>query len=172
LPLHGLWVVIEAMRLLKDQPIELCLIGGKKDVKVMVDRAIFDGVKLKYKTWVPFGDLPGYMQQADICLGGPFGETVQSQFVITGKTYQALQMGCPVIIGENLESGVFTDKKDTLIIKQANPLALSEAILWAKEHPIQLRKIGKAGKEVYYKKFSSQKLSLQLQLMLLNEHIL
>ena len=172
LPLHGLGVVIEAMRLLKDQNIELDLIGGKHNVKKMVEQARHDGLNINYKTWVPFNKLPKYMQQADVCLGGPFGDTVQSQFVITGKTYQFLQMGRPVIIGENLESGQFTDKKDAIIVKQASPLTLSEAILWASQHPVQLNKIGQAGKKLYQREFSNQRLIKQLRLLLGNKHIL
>lgn len=172
LPLHGVEIVIETMKLLKKHKIELTLIGGKQHVGELVKGAKLDGVKINYKTWVPFEKLPIYMNQADLCLGGPFGGTVQSQFVITGKTYQFLQMGKPVVVGKNQESDLFTNKKDSLVIEQANPQALAEAILWADQHSIDLVKIGKAGRELYQNYLSNQQLAKQLTIMLSNKHIL
>ena len=93
-------------------------------------------------------------------------------FVITGKTYQLLQMGCPIIIGRNLESGIFVDKKDALIVEQSNPSELAKVILWAKNHPTELDEIGKNGKKLYQNKLSNRQLTEQLRLLLLNEHIL
>ena len=172
LPLHGIEVVLQAMRNLKGQNIELCLIGGNKNVQQMVEKAERDGANIKYETWVPFTKLPIYMQMADVCLGGPFGGTVQSQFVITGKTYQLLQMGCPTIIGRNMESGIFVDKKDALIVEQSNPSELAKVILWAKNHSTELGEIGKNGKKLYQNKLSNRRLTEQLNLLLLNKHIL
>jgi len=172
LPLHGVEIVIEAMKLLKNYKIELTLIGGKQNIGLLVKKAKLDGANIKYKTWVSFDKLPVYMNQADICLGGPFGGTVQSQFVITGKTYQFLQMSKPVIIGKNQESDLFTNEKDSLIIEQSNPQALAAAILWAFHNSIDLLKIGKNGRELYQKYFSNQQLTKQLTVMLSNKHIL
>jgi len=160
------------MKLLKNYKIELTLIGGKQNIGLLVKKAKLDGANIKYKTWVSFDKLPVYMNQADICLGGPFGGTVQSQFVITGKTYQFLQMSKPVIIGKNQESDLFTNEKDSLIIEQSNPQALAAAILWAFHNSIDLLKIGKNGRELYQKYFSNQQLTKQLTVMLSNKHIL
>ena len=172
LPLHGIEVVLQAMHDLKGRDIELQLIGGNSKIQQLVKQAKSDGVKVNYKTWVSFADLPSYMQLADVCLGGPFGDTIQSQFVITGKTYQLLQMGRPVIIGQNLESELFTDKLDSLIIRQNNADSLAGAILWAKNHPSELKKIGQNGRKLYQEKLSNHKLSEQLRLMFANKHLL
>jgi glycosyltransferase involved in cell wall biosynthesis len=176
LPLHGVDTVIEAMTLLKDQPIELVLFGGKDQLRYSIEKARTDGAKIDYIKWVPpqefFRKFPEYVKQADVCLGGPFGGTVQSQFVITGKTYQFLQMGCPVIIGHNQESKIFTDKQDALIIEQANPKALAGVILWAKDHPAKLNQISKAGQELYQNELSNKCLSEQLTVLLTDKHIL
>ena len=172
LPLHGVDIAIEAMVLLKDQGIELTLIGGKGKIDVAVEKARLAGAVIDYKTWVQFNDLPHYIEQADVCLGGPFGGTTQSQFVITGKTYQFLQMGRPVIVGANLESGIFTDKDNAIVVEQADAEALAGAILWSKQHPIQLDKIGESGKRLYQEKLSIKFLTKQLNLLLANKHIL
>lgn len=171
LPLHGIDTVIKAITLLKNQDIELVLIGGKDNIKSVVADAQQNGISITYKKWVPFDELPSYVQQADICLGGPFGDTVQSQFVITGKTYQFLQMGKPVIIGRNHESEIFTDKKNVLIVEQSNPRILADSILWAKRHPVELWKIGEAGRNLYQQSFSNKNLTEQLNILLTNNRL-
>ncbi len=172
LPLHGIEVVLQAMHDLKGQDIELQLVGGNQKVQQLVKRAKSDGVKVNYKKWVSYAKLPSYMQSADVCLGGPFGGTVQSQFVITGKTYQLLQMGRPVIVGQNLESGIFTDKSNVLIVKQNNADSLAGAILWAQSHPVELKKIGQNGRKLYQNILSNRQLSEQLRLMFTNKNLL
>lgn len=171
LPLQGLTTIIAAMRILKGQDVKLTLVGGKAKVAALVERAQRDGLVIDYQAWAPFAKLPGYMQAADICLAGPFGDTVQAQFVIGGKTYQFLRMGRPVIIGRNQESGLWTDKKDALIVEQANPRALAEAILWARHHPAELAKIGQAGKDLYEQKLSNRVLVNQLERLLANKRL-
>ncbi len=44
--------------------------------------------RFKYQIWVPFDELPKHIAAADICLGGPFGDTLQSRVGWTGKTVQ------------------------------------------------------------------------------------
>jgi glycosyltransferase involved in cell wall biosynthesis len=166
LPLHGVDVAIEAMILLKNQEIELTLIGGKGKIDVAVEKAKRAGAKINYKTWVPFEELPMYIERSDVCLGGPFGGTLQSQFVITGKTYQFLQMGRAVIIGENQESKLFANKKDAIIVEQASAKVLADAILWSKQHSAELKTIGKAGKKLYQNNLSINHLTEQLESLL------
>jgi glycosyltransferase involved in cell wall biosynthesis len=171
LPLHGVNYVIEAMKLLKDQPIELTLIGGKGKIEDEVNQAKLDGIRIDYKTWVPFEELPGYIESANVCLGGPFGGTIQSQFVITGKTFQFMQMSRPTIVGHNQESGLFKDKVNALIVEQANAESLAGAILWGSQHREELSKIGLAGGELYRNKYSNLYLTKQLEALLSNNNI-
>jgi len=170
-PLQGLDTIIAAMRLLKDQDIRLTLVGGKDKAKSIIEQAQHDGVAIIHKKWVPIEELRDYMQVSDVCLAGPFGDSVQAQFVIGGKTYQYMRMGRPVIIGHNLESGLWADKKDALIVERANPQALAEAIIWAQQHPAELAKIGQAGEQLYQAKLSNKVLVEQLELLLTNKHI-
>jgi len=170
-PLQGLDTIIAAMRLLKDQDIRLTVVGGKDKAKSLIEQAQHDGVTIVHKKWVPIEELRDYMQVSDVCLAGPFGDTVQAQFVIGGKTYQYMRMGRPVIIGQNQESGLWTDKKDALIVERANPQALADAVIWAQQHPTELAKIGQAGEQLYQDKLSNKVLVEQLELLLTNKHI-
>lgn len=77
-----------------------------------------------------------------------------------------INMAKPVIIGANQESKLFKDKKNALVVKRSNPEALAGAILWAKEHRLELTKIAESGKKLYDDKFSNQVLANQLEKLL------
>ena len=103
------------------------------------------------------------MQAADVCLAGPFGDTFQAQYVITGKAYQYLAMGRPTIVGQNKESGVFRDKHDVLIVPQGDAKSLAETIRWAMNNGDALRRIGLNGQKLFSEKFSNQRLAERLE---------
>lgn len=155
--LHGLEYVLEAAKLLKDrQDIQFRLIGGKKQGKIAkaCAEAAQAGANVTHESWLPFEDLPKAIQEAGLTLGGPFGDTMQANFVVTGKTYQALACARPVLIGKNEVNEGFTDKENCLMVPQADPKALAEAISWAASHRKELVRIGKNGHKLYETHFS------------------
>lgn len=167
LPLHGLATMIEATLLLKDNSkVRFTFVGGKPEHKVLIDRAIADGAQITYKSYVPFADLPEYVHSASLCLGGPFGDTYQSQYVVTGKTYQFLAAGAPTVVGASQASAIFTDKKDCLLVPQGNADALADAIVWAQKHPEKLAAIGIAGRALYEAEFSNAVIARRLAALL------
>jgi glycosyltransferase involved in cell wall biosynthesis len=169
LPLHGVDVVIDAAkRLKKRSDIHFTIVGGKEALAEKVRQAVGEGAHIDYKKWVEFDQLPRYMAAADVCLGGPFGGTFQSQYVITGKTYQLLQMGCAVVIGKSKESHIFTDKKNALIVEQGNAKALADAFVWAYENQDKLPAIAKSGHELYVKELSNKALTTQVRHLLVD----
>src|SRR5690606_30487979 len=107
----------------------------------LIQASKLQGANIKYIPWVKFNELPRIVARSSICLGGPFGDTVQARMVITGKTYQFMASSKPVIIGDNDAAVVFVDKENCLKVKLANPKALAESILWAKENPKKLQEI-------------------------------
>ena len=92
--------------------------------------------------------------EADICLGGPFGNTLQAQRVITGKTFQFLRSGKPTVIGEIKEDTGFVDKQNCLLVSQGSAKSLADAINWGMANRDKLHDIGKSGRAIYDKKFS------------------
>jgi len=157
-PLHGLDYVIEAAQLLKDQPtIQFLLVGGGKETSRRIEQAVSEGAHITHKSWIEPVDLPGVIARAGVCLGGPFGNTVQSQLITTGKTYQFLASATPVIIGQTEEtktSGLFKDKVNCLLVPQANAQALADAVIWAKTHPVQRTRLAQAGRDLFEQHFS------------------
>jgi len=155
LPLHGIEYVIQAAIEVADNNIEFFLIGGGHDVQRDIRSAISKGARIKYKKWVPYDKLSALITNADVCLGGPFGNTVQARFVITGKTFHFLRMGKPVIVGRNLESKVFDDKVNALLVDRANTESLRNVIMWAYHNRKEIGKIGINGKKLYNTSFSN-----------------
>ncbi|MEX0881682.1 MAG: glycosyltransferase [Candidatus Saccharimonadales bacterium] len=171
LPLHGLDIILQSISLMGGQQklndIHFTLIGGRGDPAMV--KKIKDFIKLNklsnyvtYSEWVAYHELPNYIAQSDICLGGPFGNTGQAQRVVTGKTYQFLAMAKPVIVGriENMKD--FKDKQNCLLVQQGNPPALADTIKWAFNNKSKLLSIGKQGYNLYYAEYSAGVISKKL----------
>ncbi len=156
LPLHGLSYVIEAALLLKHtQDITFLLVGGKEDVSKQVERARKKGARIDYKAWVPYAELPQTAAASSLCLAGPFGDTLQSSMVVTGKTYQFLSLGAPTLIGRTKEIPELVDEVNCLVVPQGDAVALAQKISWAHTHTSKLRSIGRGGRMVYQQHYSN-----------------
>ncbi|TAL44736.1 MAG: hypothetical protein EPN91_03770 [Salinibacterium sp.] len=171
LPLHGLPTVLEAaVEAGEGNEIELVLVGGDDATRSLIEEASSRGARVDYRTWVDYELLPELISHCDLMLGGPFGDTVQARYVITGKTYQFLASSVATVVGENLESGVFTDKLDALVVPQGNASALAACFRWALEHRSELEEIGAAGHALYEKEFSAAVIARRLALAFRPEH--
>lgn len=167
LALHGLGYVLDAARLLKHAPnIQFRLIGGKKQVAEACAKAAADGANVIHENWVPFEDLPAIVRSAGLALGGPFGDTAQSQYVVTGKTFQSLACAAPVLVGRNEVHEGFADKQNCLVVPQADPAAIASAISWAEAHREELARIGQAGRKLYDDHFSQAVINRRVQKIL------
>jgi glycosyltransferase involved in cell wall biosynthesis len=173
LPLHGVQYVINAAIAMAANPnITFHLVGGKSDVADMIKSAQAKGAHIRYEAWVDYKELPQLFLDSDLCLGGPFGDTVQSQYVVTGKTYQFLASARPVVVGDNQETRLFKDKDNALVVAQGSAQALQDAIEWAAGHPEKLRAIGRNGRKLYEQQFSSARIADDLRRLFASKHIL
>lgn len=169
LPLHGLDVMLAAADRLKDRKdIAFTFIGGKPKHQAQIEAAIANGANITYVKRVPFDTLPSYIHTASLCLGGPFGNTYQSQYVVTGKTYQFLACGVPTVVGKSTASEGFVDRRNCLVVPQGDPDALMHAILWAFDHPAECQAIGAEGRALYEAEFSSAVIARRLGEILSN----
>jgi hypothetical protein len=152
LPLHGPDVILQACRVLNDLPLDLDFIGTNPQIEAHLQQICIQGAPLRYRArrWVPFEDLLHHeLPTADICLGGPFGNTPQAQRVITGKTSQALAKAVPTAVGETAANPGFVHQKNCLLVPQADPQALAMSLRWAHENRAQLGRIGQQGQQLY-----------------------
>lgn len=149
LPLHGINTIIQAATLLRQLPIRFDFVGGS--AKQLLIACTAAGIKhYTHREWVPFDELLSReIPRAHLCLGGPFGNTQQARRVITTKTAQCLAAGRATVVGR-IDSNIgFVDKYNCLLVNQADPNALANAILWAFEHEDSLAKIGEKGQQFY-----------------------
>lgn len=167
-PLHGIPIVLKAAELLKDhKDIEFLIGGGKKPMEEAVRQAASNGASVRYERWIPFEDLVGAIQSSALCLGGPFGDTPQAHHVVTGKTYQFLACGAPVLVGASEATAeYFTDKQNALVVPQGDAAAIVKAVLWAKNHPAETVEIASAGRKLYEKQFSTAAIAKLLEPLL------
>jgi len=152
LPLHGIDVILDAASWVRDLPIRFDFVGGdsRQRSKLVTTCAKLGITRYTHTEWVEFDELINeVIPNADICLGGPFGNTDQARRVITGKTSQCLALGKPTIIGEIDGKHGFVDKQNCLLVPQGNSEALAEALRWTYTNQEQLAVIGERGREIY-----------------------
>ncbi len=174
LPLHGIKIILEAAEDLAKKPVHFTIIGGrgKPAIESQIEKSIELGANITYKTWIDYEDLPKYIANADVCLAGPFGNTVQSHHVITGKAFQFLNMGIPAIIGKIDQDDGFRHQENCILVSQGSSIELAKVIEWCGKNKSQLSAIGEARRQLYQKQFSIEAISEQLQAILKSENLL
>jgi glycosyltransferase involved in cell wall biosynthesis len=154
-PLHGLQYVLDAAAMLKDRPdVFFQIVGGHRPAAQACAAAAAQGAHVSYEEWIAFDEIANRARAADLCLGGPFGKTLQSQFVVPGKTTQFMACARPVMVSDNLAHIGFVDRQNCLRVPQADAAAIADTIRWAAGHRLQLQKIGLAGRLLYDRHFS------------------
>ena len=138
-------VELEAAARVRDKPIHFTFIGGSgaalTSFNETVARKKLD--KVSHIAWVPYEEiLQSAIPKADLCLGGPFGNTTQSKRVVTGKTSQCLAKGKVTIIGNIDEDVGFIDRDNCLLVRQGDPQALADVLTWAVQNRESLQGIG------------------------------
>lgn len=165
LPLHGVDVILGAAALLKDEAIMFKLIGGNRlDLSDFYQR--LNNLELNnvsHQSWVDYQLLPKLIEESDVCLGGPFGNTGQARRVITGKSFQSLAMGKATIIGKIDEDYGFRDKVNCLLVQQGSAEKLADTLSWAASHRERLPGIGAAGRKLYLAEFSRDCIANRLE---------
>ncbi|MFH1187719.1 MAG: glycosyltransferase [bacterium] len=134
LPLHGIDIILEAAKLTEKEKIDFILVGPiEKHFKKLINRLKLTNVQ--FIAWIGYKALPEYIDNANICLGGPFGTTPKAQRVIAGKTYQFAAMKKPLILGDSIANReLFTHEKNCLFVKMGDECKLAEAIIKLKNN--------------------------------------
>lgn len=171
LPLHGIEVIVAAAKILRNAPLRFDFIGGGSEARSMLEREFPSPARISFthRNWVAFDEIvsreiPG----ADLCLGGPFGDTLQARRVVTGKTSQCLALGKPTLIGAIDEEVGFRDKENCLVVRQGSAQALADAIRWAEKNRDELAAIGARGRELYNRRLSISVIREKLEEVILS----
>lgn len=131
IPLHGIPVIIEAARKLKNRSIEWTLIGrGQEAPRIRAMLAADPLPKLNWIEWVTYEHLNQYITTSDICLG-IFGTSEKAASVIPNKVFQIVAAGRPLITrnSDAIRELLKHAPPCAQLIEPGDPSALADAIL-------------------------------------------
>jgi len=131
LPLHGTDVIIEAAALLRHRCDIHFTVGGdgrgRKAAQKEIQRLGLTNIELV--GWIPLDELPEYISQASVCLGGHFSTIPKAARVISTKTFQFIAMRRATIVGENRATReLFDPGEHVYAVPMGDPEPLARAI--------------------------------------------
>ncbi|MFQ5511904.1 MAG: glycosyltransferase [Candidatus Krumholzibacteriia bacterium] len=160
LPFHGVDVIVQAARLLRDEDIEFVLIGGGQTydrVAGYVKKENLTRVRLHPN--VPMRDLARHVADADISLG-VFGRSAKSGRVVANKVFQSMAVGRPVITADGEAAReFFSEGENICLVPAGDARALAERIRTLAREPAMRADIGAAGARIVHERFSSRSIA-------------
>lgn len=164
LPLHGVRVVLDAAKALEDEPIDFCIIGDGPLRRPMAEHARQIGLtNVTWKQPVAVEALAGEIAEADICLGGHFGNSDKAQRVVPGKIYQMLAMARAVIASRTLANSQFLRHDEhALLIPPQGASALAHAIMRLHRDMALRQRIAAGGRSLYLAQASESAITEQI----------
>jgi glycosyltransferase involved in cell wall biosynthesis len=151
IPNHGVMYIVEAARLLHNEPAVLFeFIGKGPELEKAKQFTIQNKLtNVKFYDWME----KDRISQADICLGA-FGTTPQSLMTVQNKVYEALAMGKPLISGDSpAVRQVLTHGEDIYLCERANGKSLADAILVLWKDSVLREKIAQNGYKLFKEKY-------------------
>jgi glycosyltransferase involved in cell wall biosynthesis len=160
IPNHGVEHIVEAARILRDDPtihFELVGEGPTKEKAVsLAQEYALDNVA--FVGWVDKRDLPRKAAEADVCLG-VFGTTPQSMMTVQNKIYEGLAMGKPVITGSAPTICTsFQHSEHIYLVERASGKALAEAIIALRDAPDLCRRMARQGQDSFRAQYTPRAL--------------
>lgn len=170
IPLQGIQCIVRAAKILeKYSNIRFSIIGKGQtgpDIRRLAEKLSL--INTEFLGLVANRDLPDYINRADICLG-IFGDTEKTQRVIPNKVYEAIAMKKPVITADTPAAReLFTNRKNILFCKTADPKDLTKKILEIKNNPVLGKKIAEDAHILFNRKATPRILGKELKSVLLN----
>jgi glycosyltransferase involved in cell wall biosynthesis len=154
-PLHGLEIIIRAANILSSETdYKFVIIGDIKSHKInKLSNIGLNGNNVIFVPPIPYTELPIRIANSTICLGGPFGETEKAKRVITGKTFQFMAMGKPIIVGNtDANKELLTNRFDAHFCELNNAFELASVIYELINYPDYLHYIGRNALLTYHQK--------------------
>jgi glycosyltransferase involved in cell wall biosynthesis len=160
IPNHGVEHIVEAARILRDDPtIHFELVGdGPTKAKAMLLAQEYDLDNVTFVGWVDKRELLRRAARADVCLG-VFGTTPQSMMTVQNKIYEGLAMGKPVVTGNAPTiCAVFQHSEHLYLVERASGKALAEAIITLRDAPDLCRRMACQGQALFRAQYTPQAL--------------
>lgn len=143
IPLHGVETILEAARLTAGDDIRWTIVG-KGQLEPVVHRFMVEhgGEGIEWIPWVKYEDLPGLIENADLCLG-VFGGSGKAERIIPNKLFQVLAMGKPVVTRSSpaVDDLAALHPETILTIAPKDPDALANAVRLARAQCSRLKSL-------------------------------
>lgn len=167
IPNHGVRYIIEAARILQDDPdIHFELIGdGPEKPLAMALAQQYNLTNVTFENWMDQEELVRRAANADVILGA-FGTTPQSLMTVQNKIYEGLAMGKPVITGESTIVQK-TVGKVIYLCSRADPFSLAEGIRTLKSAPDLRKRMGTEGYEIFVARYNPERIGYILRTSLI-----
>ncbi len=157
LPLHGVEHIVRAAKLLDGRKdLRFRLIGrGMSYPRVRRLAEQLSVSNVEFLPPVPYAQLPAEIAAADLCLGGPFGDTPKARRVIPGKTFQFLAMARPVIAADTPGNHeLLAHKQSAYLIPLADVESLAAAVASLQDDIALRKRVAAGGYECYQRRCS------------------
>ncbi len=152
---HGLDQILEAAKiLLSRDEIEFLFIGEGPEKSRIVQKAKKEKLtNVTFMDWCSQVELVGQIGLADICLGA-FGNTPQSLMTIQNKIYECMACGKTVITGTSpAVQYQFNDEIELKMCERTGE-SIAQAILYLKENPEVMKRIGISARQSFIDNYS------------------
>lgn len=171
IPLHGIATIVEAARLLEDEPVKITVIGDGQESETMS----VAGANIYWqREWLDSHGIAEAIANADICLG-IFGATAKADRVLPYKIYAYSRVGRAVITAATSCLGSITAElgySPYKTVPAADPVALATAVRELVASPELRLQLATASARYYKEDLSHQALlSKLLQAILGTEEI-
>lgn len=170
IPNHGVQYIIEAARILQNEPeilFEFVGDGPEKPMAMALARQ-YGLTNVIFEDWMDQEELVRRAANADVILGA-FGTTPQSLMTVQNKIYEGLAMGKPVITGESpVVRKALIEGVHIYLCQREDPLSLAEAIRTLKQNSELCKALSRDGYELYGGLFTPTKLGYQFKCYLEN----
>jgi len=162
IPNHGVEYIIEAARLLRDEPniqFELIGDGPEKPAAVALVRQ-YNLTNVTFEGWMDQEELVRRAANADVILGA-FGTTPQSMMTVQNKIYEGLAMRKPVITGDGpAVREQMVHGEHLYLSNRADPVSLAIAIQILYANADLRESIARKGHAYFYSQFTPQRLGV------------
>lgn len=165
IPNHGVLTMIEAARLLTDEPnmhFEFVGDGPEKGLAEEIARR-YDLENVTFIDWLTPESLREYIARAHICLGA-FGVTPQSLMTVQNKIYECLAMAKPVVTGDGpAVRRLFVHGQHVWLCPRNDPAALADSLRILCEDPERLARLGEEGWKHFQANFTVYHIGAQFK---------
>ncbi len=149
--LHGASVIVDAVRRLQGR-LEVTLVGTGPE-RAAVEAQARGVANLRFVDWVPYDDLPSWIERSDVCLG-VFGTSRKAAMVIPNKVYQCAAGARPVVSADTTGvREVFADGETICLTAPGDDRQLADTLLMLAGDGDRRRALGSAARALMRERF-------------------